>query len=177
MYNKKHTHKLIIAIANVTTIPRNKINFRSSLLISSARFFGRGNLQEPTETSKQPITTCYLGHVTGFKPIRDPGPVFLDSVGSWKLAGYGSFLVQSTHLSALSLHASYPSFNSPLPPPVLLTLEHCNTTFRLISSSEVYSPTPRPARSAAPIRLPSTHSLLSSSTSERDDTCSRINPD
>eukprot|EP00116_Pleurobrachia_bachei_P013513 sb/3473775/ len=26
---------------------------------------------EPTETSKQPIRTCYLGHVTGYQPIRD----------------------------------------------------------------------------------------------------------
>eukprot|EP00116_Pleurobrachia_bachei_P013154 sb/3473416/ len=27
--------------------------------------------QEPTETSKQPIRTCYLGHVTGIQPIRN----------------------------------------------------------------------------------------------------------
>eukprot|EP00116_Pleurobrachia_bachei_P016707 sb/3476969/ len=27
--------------------------------------------QEPTETSKQPIRTRCLGHVTGYKPIRD----------------------------------------------------------------------------------------------------------
>ncbi len=27
--------------------------------------------QEPTETSKQPIRTRYLGHVTGYQPIRD----------------------------------------------------------------------------------------------------------
>eukprot|EP00116_Pleurobrachia_bachei_P013950 sb/3474212/ len=26
---------------------------------------------EPTETSKQPIRTRYLGHVTGYQPIRD----------------------------------------------------------------------------------------------------------
>eukprot|EP00116_Pleurobrachia_bachei_P013937 sb/3474199/ len=26
--------------------------------------------QEPTETSKQPIRTRYLGHVTGYQPIR-----------------------------------------------------------------------------------------------------------
>eukprot|EP00116_Pleurobrachia_bachei_P016810 sb/3477072/ len=26
---------------------------------------------EPTETSKQPIRTCYLDHVTGYQPIRD----------------------------------------------------------------------------------------------------------
>eukprot|EP00116_Pleurobrachia_bachei_P009568 sb/3469830/ len=32
---------------------------------------------EPTETSKQPIRTRYLGHVTSYQ-----GPVFLDSVGS-----------------------------------------------------------------------------------------------
>eukprot|EP00116_Pleurobrachia_bachei_P012150 sb/3472412/ len=29
------------------------------------------NCQEPTETSKQPIRTHYLGHVTGYQPIRD----------------------------------------------------------------------------------------------------------
>eukprot|EP00116_Pleurobrachia_bachei_P016983 sb/3477245/ len=28
-------------------------------------------LQEPTEISKQPIRTRYLGHVTGYQPIRD----------------------------------------------------------------------------------------------------------
>ena len=27
--------------------------------------------QEPTDTSKQPIRTRYLGHVTGYQPIRD----------------------------------------------------------------------------------------------------------
>ena len=27
--------------------------------------------QEPTESSKQPIRTRYLGHVTGYQPIRD----------------------------------------------------------------------------------------------------------
>eukprot|EP00116_Pleurobrachia_bachei_P016081 sb/3476343/ len=27
--------------------------------------------QEPTETSKQPIRTSYLGHVTGYQPIMD----------------------------------------------------------------------------------------------------------
>eukprot|EP00116_Pleurobrachia_bachei_P018295 sb/3478557/ len=28
-------------------------------------------MQEPTEISKQPIRTPYLGHVTGYQPIRD----------------------------------------------------------------------------------------------------------
>ena len=27
--------------------------------------------QEPTDTSKQPTITRYLGHVTGYQPIRD----------------------------------------------------------------------------------------------------------
>ena len=27
--------------------------------------------QEPTETSKQPIIIRYLGHVTGYQPIKD----------------------------------------------------------------------------------------------------------
>eukprot|EP00116_Pleurobrachia_bachei_P010405 sb/3470667/ len=38
---------------------------------------------EPIETSKQPIRTRCLGHVTGYQPIRPQGPVFSDSVGSW----------------------------------------------------------------------------------------------
>eukprot|EP00116_Pleurobrachia_bachei_P015947 sb/3476209/ len=38
-------------------------------------------VQEPTDTSKQPIRTRYLSHVTGYQPIRDP-----DSVGSYKTA-------------------------------------------------------------------------------------------
>eukprot|EP00116_Pleurobrachia_bachei_P013410 sb/3473672/ len=33
--------------------------------------FLRDSHQEPTETSKQPIRTRYLGHVTGYQPIRD----------------------------------------------------------------------------------------------------------
>ena len=28
-------------------------------------------VQEPTEFRKQPIRTRYLGHVTGYQPIRD----------------------------------------------------------------------------------------------------------
>eukprot|EP00116_Pleurobrachia_bachei_P009602 sb/3469864/ len=36
---------------------------------------GRGRDQEPTETSKQPIRTRYLGHVTGYQPTR--GQYFL----------------------------------------------------------------------------------------------------
>ena len=28
-------------------------------------------VQEPTEPSKQPIRARYLGHVTGYQPIRD----------------------------------------------------------------------------------------------------------
>ena len=28
-------------------------------------------LQQPSEPNKQPIRTCYLGHVTGYQPIRD----------------------------------------------------------------------------------------------------------
>ena len=30
-----------------------------------------GGGQEPTDTSKQPIRTRYLGHVTGYHPIKD----------------------------------------------------------------------------------------------------------
>eukprot|EP00116_Pleurobrachia_bachei_P015671 sb/3475933/ len=37
--------------------------------------FASGNkkslLKEPTEPSKQPIRTRYLGHVTGYQPMRD----------------------------------------------------------------------------------------------------------
>eukprot|EP00116_Pleurobrachia_bachei_P011676 sb/3471938/ len=38
-------------------------------------------IQEPTETSKQPIRTPYLGHVDWLS--ANQGPVFPDSVGSW----------------------------------------------------------------------------------------------
>eukprot|EP00116_Pleurobrachia_bachei_P008640 sb/3468902/ len=38
--------------------------------------------QELTETSKQPIRTRQLGHVTGYQPIRDQSLVFPDWVGS-----------------------------------------------------------------------------------------------
>eukprot|EP00116_Pleurobrachia_bachei_P014955 sb/3475217/ len=40
---------------------------------SSGHEFSKENisLQEPTHTSKQPIRTRYLGHVTGYQPIRD----------------------------------------------------------------------------------------------------------
>eukprot|EP00116_Pleurobrachia_bachei_P012066 sb/3472328/ len=37
--------------------------------------------QESTDTSKQTIRTRYLGHVTGYQPIK--GSVLLVSVGSW----------------------------------------------------------------------------------------------
>eukprot|EP00116_Pleurobrachia_bachei_P006355 sb/3466617/ len=98
--------------------------------------------QEPTETSKQPIRTRYLGHVTGYQPIKDQyflirsasvssgesntaegwrvsgtdritskqpirtrylghvtgyqGPVFPDSVGSWRVERAGHDLHQHT---------------------------------------------------------------------------------
>eukprot|EP00116_Pleurobrachia_bachei_P018397 sb/3478659/ len=40
----------------------------STLLRFPGSFF---LLQEPTDTSKQPTRTRYLGHVTGYQPIRD----------------------------------------------------------------------------------------------------------
>eukprot|EP00116_Pleurobrachia_bachei_P011238 sb/3471500/ len=43
-------------------------NFTSSVLRTHVR---SGTYQEPTETNKQPIRTRYLGHVTGYQPIRD----------------------------------------------------------------------------------------------------------
>ena len=36
--------------------------------------------QEPTETSKQLIITHYLGHVTGYQPIRDQ---YFPVLGQW----------------------------------------------------------------------------------------------
>ena len=44
---------------NNMNIPRQAGNPRST------------NYQEPTDTSKQPIITHYLGHETGNRPIRD----------------------------------------------------------------------------------------------------------
>ena len=41
-------------------------------------------VQQPTESSKQPIITRYLGHMTGYHPITNQGPVFPDSVGSFE---------------------------------------------------------------------------------------------
>ena len=38
--------------------------------------------RQPTELSKQPIRTHYLGHVTGDWLSANQGPVFPDSVGS-----------------------------------------------------------------------------------------------
>eukprot|EP00116_Pleurobrachia_bachei_P011428 sb/3471690/ len=38
---------------------------------------------EPTVTSKQPIKTRYVGHVTGYQISANQGSVFSDSVGSW----------------------------------------------------------------------------------------------
>ena len=40
--------------------------FQKSSLVSRPNSIS----QEPTETSKQPIRTRYLGHVTGYQPIR-----------------------------------------------------------------------------------------------------------
>eukprot|EP00116_Pleurobrachia_bachei_P008185 sb/3468447/ len=52
---------------------RNNIMIKASasknnIMIKAARDGGR---QQPTEISKQPIRTRYLGHVTGYQPIRD----------------------------------------------------------------------------------------------------------
>jgi len=53
--------------------------------------------QEPTETSQQPIRTRYLGHVTGYQPIRDQY-VFPDSVGSWRTNLVILFSKQKEHI-------------------------------------------------------------------------------
>eukprot|EP00116_Pleurobrachia_bachei_P010549 sb/3470811/ len=53
---------------------------------------GRYKRQEPTETSKQRIRTRYLGHVTGFPPIRDR--YFL--IGSCLLAWLWEYVIEKT---------------------------------------------------------------------------------
>eukprot|EP00116_Pleurobrachia_bachei_P012483 sb/3472745/ len=42
-----------------------------SLFVTYSNLHFNPYFQEPTETSKQPIRTRYLGHVTGYQPIRD----------------------------------------------------------------------------------------------------------
>eukprot|EP00116_Pleurobrachia_bachei_P012796 sb/3473058/ len=49
--------------------------------IATRQFNTHYELQQPTEPSKQPIRTRYLGHVTGNQPIRDQY-FLIDSVGS-----------------------------------------------------------------------------------------------
>eukprot|EP00116_Pleurobrachia_bachei_P004297 sb/3464559/ len=39
--------------------------------ICNNTIYGHVSDQEPTETSKQPVRTCYLGHVNGYQPMRD----------------------------------------------------------------------------------------------------------
>eukprot|EP00116_Pleurobrachia_bachei_P012725 sb/3472987/ len=46
-------------------------NLRNSWHFLSCEAHDTKVSDEPTETSKQPIRTRYLGHVTGYQPIRD----------------------------------------------------------------------------------------------------------
>eukprot|EP00116_Pleurobrachia_bachei_P004072 sb/3464334/ len=59
--------------------------------------------QEPTDTSKQPIRTGYLGHVTGYQPIRPQGPVLSDSVGSCALSMLRGIEATNTHYNPITL--------------------------------------------------------------------------
>eukprot|EP00116_Pleurobrachia_bachei_P013906 sb/3474168/ len=56
--------------------------------------------QEPTETSKQPIRTRYLDHVTGYQPISDQ--YFLVSVGSCLPSSSACTISVSTLSSSVS---------------------------------------------------------------------------
>eukprot|EP00116_Pleurobrachia_bachei_P005206 sb/3465468/ len=48
------------------------LNESSNHLLTNPSFWKITRIiQEPTDTSKQPIRTLYLGHVTGYQPIRD----------------------------------------------------------------------------------------------------------
>eukprot|EP00116_Pleurobrachia_bachei_P009009 sb/3469271/ len=52
--------------------PKSQVMQRQwDTLYLDQRTAGHQNEQEPTDTSKQPILTPYLGQVTGYQPIRD----------------------------------------------------------------------------------------------------------
>eukprot|EP00116_Pleurobrachia_bachei_P008875 sb/3469137/ len=65
---------------NFETISESSLYFQMKSILNKFQGFcaskchmiwQEGVDQEPPETSKQPITTRYLGHVTGYQPIRD----------------------------------------------------------------------------------------------------------
>ena len=68
-----HLSKLIVRhlIVHYNSFPfENKALFH----FHSTKFLAKRDwylMQQPTETSKQPIRACYLGHVSGYQPIRD----------------------------------------------------------------------------------------------------------
>ena len=68
-------------IADILNIQSN--SYKTPIQVSVSQCL----LQEPTEFRKQPFRTRYLGHVTGYQPIRDqyflirsvPGLLFYSS--------------------------------------------------------------------------------------------------
>eukprot|EP00116_Pleurobrachia_bachei_P005074 sb/3465336/ len=64
-----HTTLFLSLTLHLTLSPSHSISYFHCSTINSNR--GEFPKQQPTETSKQPIRTRYLGHVTGYHPIRD----------------------------------------------------------------------------------------------------------
>eukprot|EP00116_Pleurobrachia_bachei_P017011 sb/3477273/ len=67
------------------------------------------NQQEPTETSKQPIRSRYIGHVIGYQPIRDQH--FLIRVFIWDL--YKRWASPRKKLTKLVHETSYLDYSIP----------------------------------------------------------------
>ena len=69
-------------MVQVTEQPLNPRTRRAVLRPPPTQSWKTGGYQEPTEPSKQLIRARYLGHVTGYQPTANQGPVFYGSVGS-----------------------------------------------------------------------------------------------
>eukprot|EP00116_Pleurobrachia_bachei_P013278 sb/3473540/ len=69
----KRIRELVVGVKRVTRFTDPQLLYRSEVdhIVSRLCLVGERDYQEPTETRKQPIKTRYLGHVTGYQPIRD----------------------------------------------------------------------------------------------------------
>eukprot|EP00116_Pleurobrachia_bachei_P008425 sb/3468687/ len=76
---KEHTHTHHDHIMQNGAVGQTILKYKTKILLNTNVTVHQKNLfliqhpslQEPTETSKQPIRTRYLGHVTSCQPIRD----------------------------------------------------------------------------------------------------------
>ena len=62
--------------------------------------------QEPTRSSKQPIRTRYLGHVTGFQPIREQyfTSFWLPTTPHWRFISPDLSVVLINHGGTVVMH-------------------------------------------------------------------------